>query len=127
MNPGVNHMRRTQHGWIAVALVALFAACQSEAQQTTTTTSAETQQEANQPAPVVGELVSVNSDTKTIRVRRADNSEMEFSYTDATEIIGADKGLQGLATPNGSEVTVHYSKHGNANVATKIEVTAKRG
>jgi len=76
---------------------------------------------------VTGELVNVNADAHTIRVKKADNSEVEFSYSPETEVLGADKGMNGLATLNGSEVTVHYTLHGKTNAAAKIEVTAKKG
>jgi hypothetical protein len=52
---------------------------------------------------------------------------MEFSYSPETEVLGADKGMSGLATLNGSEVTVHYSLHGKTYTAEKIEVKAKNG
>ena len=47
---------------------------------------------------------------------------MTFTYTDQTEIVGADKGAAGLATAKGSMVTVHYTVRGTTNVAAKIEV-----
>lgn len=46
--------------------------------------------------------------------------------TDATEILGADRGVSGLATMKGSSVTVTYQIHGTINAATKIEVSAKK-
>jgi hypothetical protein len=51
---------------------------------------------------------------------------MQFSYTDATRITGADKGVAGLATMTGSSLTIHYTKKGQDNVATEIEVQAKK-
>lgn len=81
-------------------------------------------QRAKTPEPVTGELLSLNTETKTLVVKTAD-SEVKFSFTDATEILGADKGVSGLATTQGATVTVHYDVHGTANVATKIEVQPK--
>ena len=83
------------------------------------------QQRAKDPAPVSGELVSLDAKAKTLVIKTDSGNEMTFSYTDTTEIIGADKGASGLATMSGSSVTVHYAVHGTANTATKIEVAKK--
>ena len=107
----------------AAVVVVLITACAASAQQST----GEPQQKPESRAllTVTGELVSVNADTHTIRVRKSDNNEMEFSYSPETEVLGADKGMSGLATLRGSEVTVHYSFHGKTYTAEKIEVKAK--
>lgn len=84
------------------------------------------QDAAKAPATVTGELVNVDSAAKSITVKKADATEMKFAYADDTEVVGADKGLSGLATMSGSEVRVTYSVKGTGNVATKIEVRAKK-
>ena len=84
------------------------------------------QQQAKEPAPVSGELLSLDPQAKTLTIATASGNEMRFTYSDATEIVGADKDVSGLATKNGTTVTVSYSTHGTANTATKIEVTAKK-
>ena len=78
------------------------------------------------PEPVTGELVSLNPDTKTLVIRTTADSEMKFSYSEQTEIVGADKGASGLAASAGATLTVTYDVHGTANVATKIEVKPKK-
>ena len=78
------------------------------------------------PEPVTGELLSLNPDTKTLVIKTTADSEMKFSYSEQTEIVGADKGASGLATGAGATVTVTYDVHGTANVATKIEVKPKQ-
>ena len=83
-------------------------------------------QRAKTPEPVSGEIVSLDDKAKTLTVKTGPDKEMTFSYTDTTEIIGADKGASGLATMSGASVVVHYDTHGTANVATKIEVTPKK-
>ena len=75
--------------------------------------------------PVTGELLSLNTDTKTLVIRTGD-AEMKFSFSEETEIVGAEKGASGLATVSGATITVTYQEHGTANVATKIEVKAKK-
>lgn len=77
------------------------------------------------PEPVTGEVLSLNPDTRTLVIRTTADSEMKFSYSEQTEIVGADKGASGLATSAGATVTVTYDVHGTANVATKIEVKPK--
>jgi hypothetical protein len=74
---------------------------------------------------VTGELVALNPDTKTLVIRTTESTEMKFSFSEQTEIVGADKGASGLATSAGATLTVTYDVHGTANVATKIEVKPK--
>jgi hypothetical protein len=78
------------------------------------------------PEPVTGELRALNPDTKTLVIKTTSDTEMKFSYSEQTEIVGADKGASGLATSAGATVTVTYDVHGTANVATKIEVKPKQ-
>jgi hypothetical protein len=80
---------------------------------------------AKDPDPVKGEIVSVNTSTKTLIIKTAPDSDMTFSYSGETEIVGADKGTEGLATKAGTIVTVTYTVHGTANVAIKIVVEPK--
>jgi hypothetical protein len=78
------------------------------------------------PAPLVGELVTVDTNARTFAIKTAAEGEVKFSYTETTEIIGAEKGASGLAANPGTEVTVHYDSHGTARVATRIEVRPKK-
>ena len=109
---------------LAVAVVSLISVGSVAAQQPTAPPGE--QERAKTPEPVSGELVSVAADTKTLVVKTAGDKEMTFTYTDQTEITGADKGAAGLATATGSMVTVHYTMRGTSNVAAKIEVKAKK-
>ena len=84
------------------------------------------EQRAKSPEPVTGEILSLNTATKTMVVKTTAESEMKFTYSDETEIVGADKGAEGLATKTGSIVTVTYDVHGTANIALKIEVKPKQ-
>lgn len=80
---------------------------------------------AKTPDPVTGEILSVDTTSKTLIVKTAPESEMKFTYSDETEVVGADKGAEGLAAKTGTIVTVTYDVHGTANVAVKIEVKPK--
>jgi len=110
---------------LAIVVAGLISATPAVAHQATATRQPERQQ-AKDPAPVSGELLSLDPQAKTLTIATAAGNEMKFSYSDSTEIVGADKGVAGLATKSGSTVTVHYSSHGTAHTATKIEVTAKK-
>ena len=81
---------------------------------------------AQNPEPVTGEIVSVDDKAKTIVVKASGDTEMKFSYSDETEIVGGDKGPAGLVSSTGTIVTVTYGVHGTTNVAVKIEVKAKK-
>ena len=105
---------------LAVAIAGLISVGSVAAQQSAP--PQDQQERAKTPEPVSGELVSVAADTKTLVVKTAGDKEMTFTYTDQTEIVGADKGAAGLATAKGSMVTVHYTMRGTSNVAAKIEV-----
>lgn len=77
------------------------------------------------PAPVVGELMRVDPDAKTIAIKTAAGVEQTFRYTDSTAVTGAEKSVAGLATMSGAQVTVSYRVEGNANIATAIAVRNK--
>lgn len=74
----------------------------------------------------MGELVTVDTNAGTFAIKTAAEGEVKFSYTETTEIIGAEKGASGLAVKPGTEVTVHYDSHGTARVAMRIEVKPKK-
>jgi len=69
-----------------------------------------------------GTLVKVDAAAKTLSVKTP-KGEMEFRYTDATQISGAD-GVEGLATQSGAPVKVHFD--GASKTATKIEVGQRK-
>ena len=83
---------------------------------------------AQAPAPkaevAMGELVRVDTTAKTISVRPAKGDPLVFTYNDATKVSGAGD-VAGLATMSGSQVTVHYAKQGQSNLASQIEVQKK--
>ena len=81
---------------------------------------------AQPPEPVSGEILAVDDKAKTIVVKATADTEMKFSYSPETEIVGGDKGAEGLAASAGSLVTVTYGVHGTTNVAVKIELKPKQ-
>ena len=81
---------------------------------------------AQVPEPVTGEILAVDDKAKTIVVKATPDTEMKFSYSAETEIVGGDKGPSGLATSAGAIATITYGVHGTTNVAVKIEVKPKQ-
>jgi hypothetical protein len=79
-----------------------------------------------EPASVTGELSRVNPQSMTFSVKSASGAEMLFKYDERTIVTGAENNVAGLATSNGSEVTVTYRNDNAGNMASKIEVHAKR-
>src|SRR5882762_9585208 len=72
---------------------------------------------------VEGELAKVDAAAKTVSVKTS-TGEMEFRYNDRTQIIGAEGGVEGLATQSGAPVKVHFD--GASKTATKIEVGKRK-
>jgi hypothetical protein len=83
------------------------------------------QQAQVQTQTAQGELLDVDNRANTLTIK-TETGEMTFRYNDATKVTGAQKGVSGLATMTGSEVTVMYRKEGQINLATSIEVRAKK-
>ena len=73
---------------------------------------------------VQGELISVNPDLQLLVIRTAENVEVEFHFSEETEVAGSDETVAGLATMSGSQVTVHYRAEGEDLKAVKIEVAS---
>ena len=81
---------------------------------------------AQEPSVAQGQLVKVDSNAKTIAIRTPQGTQMQFSYTDDTKVTGADESIAGLATMAGADLTVHFTKTQQENVATQIEVRKKQ-
>ena len=80
-------------------------------------------QESAKVETASGTLTKVDSDKKTLSVKAADGAETTFTYTSSTVISGDQKSEQGLATAEGSMVTVHYSvKDGSVTWIPAIDV-----
>src|SRR5262249_38516692 len=73
-----------------------------------------------------GQLDKVDASAKTIAAKDAAGMEMTFEYTDATQISGAEKSVQGLAGKPGTDVRISYRDAGGKHIATKIETLDKK-
>lgn len=85
-------------------------------------TQPQQKQQQEVTSPVMGDLVSVDPDARTITVRAQGGQTLQFSYTDKTEVSGAQKTVQGLATMKDARVTVHFTESGGRREATRIIV-----
>jgi hypothetical protein len=71
-----------------------------------------------------GQLVKVDAQAKSISVKGPGDKEMQFDYTDATQVVG-EKNVQGLAGKTGADLRVTYRDAGGKLTATKIETIEK--
>ena len=79
-------------------------------------------------SPVEGELVSVDADAKKITIKPLTGADLVFTYTDKTEISGAQKDVAGIATVKEGLVTVHFTEDAQtkAKTASRIIVEPKK-
>ena len=105
-------------GWIAAAAVVAFVGLPLTASAGQAAPPAD---QAAQATSASGELVKVDATAKSITVKAAGKDEL-FTFTESTKITGA-QGAAGLATMEGSQVTVMYGKD---RVASEIRVTPKK-
>jgi hypothetical protein len=89
-----------------------------------------TQDRASQQvrSPVEGNLVSVDSVAKQVTIKPLNGADLVFTYTDKTEISGAQKDAAGLSTMKEGRVTVHFTEDAQtkARTATRIIVESKK-
>src|SRR5262249_53050925 len=73
---------------------------------------------------LMGQRVKVAAQAKWIAVKGPGDKEMQFDYTDATQVVG-EKNVQGLAGKTGADLRVTYRDAGGKLTATKIETIEK--
>jgi hypothetical protein len=112
------------HTCIALSLAGIVSSTSITAQQPAPPAAGVTRDQA--PEPVTGEILAVDEKAKTIVVKTTTDTEMKFSYSAETDIVGGENGPEGLAASAGTLVTVTYGVHGTTNVAVKIEVKPKQ-
>ena len=78
------------HTCIALSLAGLVSAATVSAQQPAPPAGEHAR--AKSPDPVSGEILAVDANAKTIVIKTAPDTEMKFSYSDETEIVGGEKG-----------------------------------
>jgi hypothetical protein len=82
--------------------------------------------QAQQDKVFQGQLTKVDANAKAIWVKGPGNMEMTFAYTDATQIAGSEKNIQGLAGKTGAELRVTYRDVAGKPTATRIETIEQR-
>ncbi len=105
------------------AALLVFMQVESQAQQAPADPAAGPAQAAPAVATAQGELIEVDAKASTMSIKTS-TGDMKFSYDAQTKVSGAQKGVAGLATMAGSQVSVQYRKDGSTNIATTIEVRA---
>ena len=133
-------MRKNLKGLIAVAAFVIAGAGLVSAQSATSPrqdpsappsaaapspSAQQSQAPASRESTLSGELVRVTPDTKMFSIKNA-TGEIQFKYSEATVVTGAQKTVAGLATMSGEQVTVSYKVEGGTNMATKIDVKEKK-
>ena len=73
-----------------------------------------------------GQLTKVDASAKWIAVKGAGDKEMTFDYNDATQIVGTERNVQGLAGKTGTELKITYRDAAGKYTATKIETVEKQ-
>jgi hypothetical protein len=68
-----------------------------------------------------GTLMGVDPTAK-ILVLKSGETEMQFTYTDQTELVAPEKDGQPVAVRQGSRLKVYYKESDKTNVATKVEI-----
>ena len=81
-----------------------------------------TQDPKAQDAKVVeGTLKDIDQNTRMLTLKTGDN-EMQFLFTDQTELVAPDNDGKPPAVMQGMKMRVHYTEREKAKVATKIEI-----
>lgn len=85
------------------------------------------QDKATKMQSAKGELVSVDTTASLLTIKTADGQELQFQFNDQTEISGAQDEVAGLATSEGSQVSIEYRTEEGHNLAVRITVSPRAG
>ena len=69
-----------------------------------------------------GTLLGVDPSAKVL-VLKSGETEMQFTYTEQTELVAPEKDGQPVAVRQGSRLKIFYRESEKTNIATKIEIT----
>ena len=71
-----------------------------------------------------GEMSRIDSQKQVFWIKTADGTEMQFSYTKDTPVVGGSNSAEGLndLSGKGSHLKVQYEDKGGAHNATRIEI-----
>jgi hypothetical protein len=68
-----------------------------------------------------GILMDIDQNARILTLKAAEN-EMQFSYTDQTELVAPANDGKPAVVKQGTKMRVHYTERENAKIATKIEI-----
>jgi hypothetical protein len=68
-----------------------------------------------------GTLVDIDQNVRVLTLKAGDN-QMQFSYTDQTELVAPTNDGKPAAVRQGTKMRVHYTENEKAKIATKIEI-----
>ncbi len=68
-----------------------------------------------------GVLTAVDAKAHVITLKEGDK-EMQFTYSEQTELVAPQKNNQDVAVKQGSRLKISYVENAGRNVATKIEI-----
>jgi hypothetical protein len=83
------------------------------------------QEKAAEQKVFEGQLTKVDATAKSISVKGSTGPEMIFNYDDQTQVIGAEKNVQGLAGNSGTPLRITYRQEKGSNWAIQIEILEK--
>ena len=69
-----------------------------------------------------GTLVGFDQNAKVLKLKSSDDKEMQFTYTDQTELISPEKDGKPVVVTEGTRLRVHYTENEKTNIAMKIEI-----
>ena len=106
---------------LVLALILSAVALYAQAPTAPTAPPAQAQQEK----AFEGALVKIDTEAKMLVAKGADNKDMQFAYSDRTQVTGPEKTIQGLASKAGAKLKITYRVEQGVNHATRIEVAEK--
>lgn len=68
-----------------------------------------------------GMLVGVDQNARVLTLKAGDN-EMQFSYTEQTELVAPESDGKPAVVRQGAKMRVHYTESETVKIATKIEI-----
>jgi hypothetical protein len=70
---------------------------------------------------VEGILMDIDQNARVLTLKAGDN-EMQFSYTDQTELVAPENDGKPAVVRQGTKMRVHYTEREKDKIATKIEI-----
>jgi len=70
---------------------------------------------------VEGILIGMDQNARVLTLKAGDD-EMQFSYTDQTELVAPENGGKPPVVRQGTKMRVHYTEREKTKIATKIEI-----